>query len=129
MENTFRVPWFHRNPMSEFMGLIHGVYDAKPEGFRRGGCSIHNKYIPHGPDGDSVRHGQESCPVTPARYSNTMAFMWETQKVWKPTRFALDKCKDHDYVNCWNTVPKTFDPNNKPPAEEAYPFDGGYKFK
>ncbi|KAJ3060208.1 Homogentisate 1,2-dioxygenase, partial [Rhizoclosmatium hyalinum] len=28
-ENTFRPPWFHRNCMSEFMGLISGGYDAK----------------------------------------------------------------------------------------------------
>ena len=32
MQGTFRPPWFHRNVASEFMGLIHGVYDAKSTG-------------------------------------------------------------------------------------------------
>ena len=49
-ENTFRPPWYHRNIMSEFMGLIYGVYDAKPEGFVPGGMSLHNQMLPHGPD-------------------------------------------------------------------------------
>ena len=49
-EDTFRPPWYHRNLMSEFMGLVHGQYDAKPEGFRPGGMSLHNCMVPHGPD-------------------------------------------------------------------------------
>ena len=36
-QNTFRPPWFHRNIASEFMGLVHGAYDAKAEGFVPGG--------------------------------------------------------------------------------------------
>jgi homogentisate 1,2-dioxygenase len=49
-EGTFRPPWFHRNVMSEYMGLIRGVYDAKAEGFVPGGGSLHNAMSGHGPD-------------------------------------------------------------------------------
>ena len=49
-EDTFRPPWFHRNVASEFMGLIHGQYDAKSAGFRPGGASLHNCMSGHGPD-------------------------------------------------------------------------------
>ena len=31
------------------MGLVYGVYDAKPEGFVPGGMSLHNQMLPHGP--------------------------------------------------------------------------------
>ena len=55
-ENTFRPPWYHRNIMSEFMGLVYGVYDAKPEGFVPGGMSLHNQMLPHGPDADAFEH-------------------------------------------------------------------------
>ncbi len=36
--NTFRPPYFHRNIMSEFMGLIFGAYDGKKDGFLPGGA-------------------------------------------------------------------------------------------
>ncbi len=128
MENTFRVPWFHRNPMSEFMGLIHGSYDAKPDSFKKGACSIHNKFIPHGPDGSSVKKGIEQDTTKPDRYADTMAFMWESQKVWKPTSYALTHLKDQDYMKCWSSVPKLFDPNKKPePKPGYYPFNPSNK--
>ena len=62
----------------------------------------------------------------PTRYENTMAFMWESQKVWKPTQYALSQLKDKDYSKCWDNVPRRFDPNNAPPKNEPYPFDGKY---
>ena len=58
-ENTFRPPWYHRNIMSEFMGLVYGVYDAKPEGFVPGGMSLHNQMLPHGPDSDAFEQRQQ----------------------------------------------------------------------
>ena len=58
-EHTFRPPWYHKNIMSEFMGNIHGVYDAKPEGFVPGGMSLHNCMLPHGPDTDAFEGGIE----------------------------------------------------------------------
>ena len=53
MQDTFRPPWFHRNVASEFMGLIHGAYDAKAEGFVPGGASLHNCMTGHGPDAET----------------------------------------------------------------------------
>ena len=52
-ENTFRPPWFHRNVMSEYMGLVTGAYDAKAAGFTPGGGSLHNTFASHGPDADT----------------------------------------------------------------------------
>ena len=52
-EHTFRPPWFHRNLMNEFMGLIFGKYDAKAEGFLPGGASLHNCMSGHGPDAET----------------------------------------------------------------------------
>ncbi len=77
-ENTFRPPWYHRNIMSEFMGLIYGVYDAKPEGFVPGGASLHNMMLPHGPDTPAFEHASNE-PMVPKKLTGTMAFMWETR--------------------------------------------------
>ena len=63
MEHTFRPPWFHRNVASEFMGLIHGVYDAKAEGFLPGGASLHNCMIGPRPGRGDLREGERRRPV------------------------------------------------------------------
>ena len=77
-ENTFRPPWYHRNIMSEFMGNVYGVYDAKPEGFTPGGISLHNTMLPHGPDRNAFEHASNE-PMVPVRQSETMSFMFETR--------------------------------------------------
>ncbi len=64
-ENTFRPPWFHRNVMSEYMGLVHGAYDAKAEGFLPGGGSLHNCMSGHGPDATTFRACQQCSTGTP----------------------------------------------------------------
>lgn len=87
-EHTFRPPWFHRNIMSEFMGLIEGIYDAKAEGFAPGGASLHNCMNAHGPDPASYDAGV-SADLKPHRYEGTMAFMFETRFVLRPTAQAL----------------------------------------
>ncbi len=76
MEDSFRPPWYHMNVMSEFMGLIYGVYDAKPGGFVPGGMSLHNSLIAHGPDSEAFENGS-NAPLAPVRLSGTMAFMFE----------------------------------------------------
>lgn len=123
-ENTFRPPWFHRNVMSEFMGLIHGKYDAKPDSFTMGASSIHNRFTPHGPDGTAVSHGTNLDSSTPEKYSNTMAFMWETRLPWHPTEYALQEMHDAEYPRCWNSVQKRFDATATPPSPEPYGFQG-----
>lgn len=122
-ENTFRPPWFHRNMMSEFMGLIKGRYDAKPgdNGFVPGGSSVHNSFSPHGPDGEATSHALDEDTSKQTRYENTLAFMWESNKVWVPTTDALVKLMDQDYVKCWKSVPKTFK-EDAPAPEHPLPF-------
>ena len=110
-ENTFRPPWFHRNIMSEFMGLIHGQYDAKPHGFTPGGMSLHNCMLPHGPDGDAFKHATES-ELKPVKLTNTLAFMFETRFAQRVTRYAADAPNlQPDYWQCWDGLEKRFDRN------------------
>jgi len=121
-EDTFRPPWFHRNAMSEFMGLIHGSYDAKPGGFKPGASSLHNKYVPHGPDGTAVEAGTKMDTSKPERYCDTLAFMWESTKTWVPTEHAMAQLADRDYIKCWDNVVARFDPNSLPPSPAPLPF-------
>jgi homogentisate 1,2-dioxygenase len=103
-EDTFRPPWFHRNVMSEAMGLIHGAYDAKAEGFAPGGLSLHNLMSGHGPDLDSWKKASE-VDLKPAKIDNTLAFMVETCWPYRPTQFALDRAQP-DYDQAWAGFPK-----------------------
>ncbi len=114
-ENTFRPPWYHRNIMSEFMGLIYGVYDAKPEGFRPGGMSLHNSMLPHGPDEASFEHASNS-ELKPVKQAGTMAFMFETRFPQRVTRWAAElPTLDAGYVDCWAGLRKRFDPAVRDP--------------
>jgi homogentisate 1,2-dioxygenase len=111
MEDTFRPPWFHRNVASEFMGLIHGVYDAKAEGFRPGGASLHNCMTGHGPDAETHAKASAADLKQPTVIRDTMAFMFETRLPIAPTRFALELAPLQDeYYRCWQGLPKHFDP-------------------
>ena len=101
-ENTFRPPWFHRNVMSEFMGLITGRYDAKAAGFEPGGATLHNQMSAHGPDLQSYRKAIEAA-LEPQHIKDTMAFMFESRWMIRPTRFALDTpLLQRDYDDCWS---------------------------
>jgi homogentisate 1,2-dioxygenase len=109
-EDTFRPPWFHRNVMSEFMGLIRGVYDAKAAGFVPGGASLHNSWSAHGPDAETFERASNATLV-PQKVADTMAFMFETRYLLRPTRFAAEAAElQHDYWRCWQGLPKHFDP-------------------
>jgi len=103
-EDTFRPPWFHRNVMSEAMGLIHGAYDAKAEGFAPGGLSLHNLMSGHGPDVDSWKKASEA-ELGPVKIEGTMAFMVESCWPYRPTQFALDRAQP-DYDEAWSGFPK-----------------------
>ncbi len=112
-ENTFRPPWYHMNIMSEFMGLIQGVYDAKPQGFVPGGMSLHNCMLPHGPDAEAFEHASNT-ELKPARLSNTMAFMFESRFPQRVTKYAAAlPTLQHDYVDCWKGIKKHFDPTKR----------------
>lgn len=100
-EGTFRPPWFHRNVMSEYMGLITGEYDAKAGGFRPGGGSLHNRMSGHGPDRASYEKAI-AAELVPHKIEATMAFMFESRSVFHPTRFAIESAAmQHDYDECW----------------------------
>jgi homogentisate 1,2-dioxygenase len=110
-ENTFRPPYYHRNIMSEFMGLIEGVYDAKEHGFVPGGMSLHNCMSPHGPEAD-VFEKASNADLEPQRYDNTLAFMFESRYVISPTKYALEgKERQANYTDCWRTIKKHFNGN------------------
>jgi len=108
-ENTFRPPWYHRNIMSEFMGLIHGQYDAKEEGFVPGGMSLHNMMLPHGPDTMGFMKAS-TVELAPVKLDHTIAFMFETRFPQHLTGYALelDTLQD-DYIDCWKGLKKRFD--------------------
>jgi len=107
-EGTFRPPWFHRNVMSEAMGLIHGAYDAKADGFAPGGLSLHNLMSGHGPDVASWKAATEA-ELRPVKLDGTMAFMVESCWPFIPTRFALDRAQP-DYDSAWADFPKAILP-------------------
>jgi homogentisate 1,2-dioxygenase len=109
-EHTFRPPWFHRNYMNEFMGLIRGEYDAKAAGFVPGGASLHNCMSAHGPDAVSFERAS-AADLKPQYIADTLAFMFETSLVCTPTRFALDTpALQGDYDACWDGFTHHFKP-------------------
>ncbi|MCC2096711.1 MAG: homogentisate 1,2-dioxygenase, partial [Hyphomicrobiales bacterium] len=115
-ENTFRPPWYHRNIMSEFMGLVYGVYDAKPEGFVPGGMSLHNAMLAHGPDDTSFEHAS-NADLKPVKQEGTLAFMFETRYPQRLTGYASNlSTLDDTYVDCWQGLNRHFDPTRKDPA-------------
>lgn len=111
-ENTFRPPYYHRNIMSEYMGLIHGVYDAKPAGgFEPGGGSLHSCMSAHGPEAAAYKAALE-VELKPEYQADTLAFMFETSLVYELCPFALETTAlQKDYLSCWQGIPKTFDPD------------------
>jgi homogentisate 1,2-dioxygenase len=108
-EHTFRPPWFHRNFMNEFMGLIRGEYDAKAEGFVPGGASLHNCMAGHGPDAATFDRAS-TAELKPVYLAGTLAFMFETRFVCRPTKFALESSQlDEQYFECWQNLHKRFE--------------------
>jgi homogentisate 1,2-dioxygenase len=105
-EETFRPPWFHRNVMSECMGLIHGAYDAKADGFAPGALSVHNLMAGHGPDVASWK-GASEAELKPHKIEGTMAFMVESCWPFRPSEYALG-CPElqKDYDAAWGGFPK-----------------------
>ena len=105
-EHTFRPPWFHSNVMSELMGLIEGVYDAKLEGFVPGGLSIHNAFLPHGPDNDAFERAS-AADLEPKRMDSLLAFMFESRYAWAPTEWASSLPQlQTDYAAHWGQLDK-----------------------
>jgi homogentisate 1,2-dioxygenase len=107
-ENTFRPPWFHRNVMNEFLGLVRGVYDVRADGFLPGGASLHNCMTPHGPDPATFERAS-NAELEPHRLADSLAFMFETRLVIRPTEFALrSEALQTDYDACWSGFQSLF---------------------
>ena len=108
-ENTFRPPWFHRNLMNEYMGLIEGEYDAKADGFTAGGSSLHSCMSAHGPDALTSERAM-AADLEPQKLDGTMAFMFETSQVLRPTEFALaNPALQSNYDACWDGIASNFE--------------------
>jgi len=122
-EHTFRPPWFHRNTMTEYMGLIWGGYDAKEGGFVPGGASLHSCMSPHGPD--SVTFERMSDPsktntTEPAFFGNGLAFMFETTFLLELSSEAIGSTnRELNYQKCWEKMPKNFNPKHKKRVQVA----------
>jgi homogentisate 1,2-dioxygenase len=107
-EDTFRPPYFHRNVMSEYMGLVQGEYDAKSEGFVPGGGSLHNAMAGHGPDAETFERAT-AAELKPQKLDRTMAFMFESRYPWHPTKWAWDTpLRQKDYASCWRGLKAHF---------------------
>jgi len=107
-EDTFRPPWFHRNVMCEFMGLVYGEYDAKAEGFLPGGASLHNCMSAHGPDAETWERASKA-ELKPQKLGDTMAFMFETRFAMRLTRYAMESSElQQDYFEGWQGLGKHF---------------------
>ncbi|XP_067002980.1 homogentisate 1,2-dioxygenase [Anabrus simplex] len=115
-EHTFRPPYYHRNCMSEFMGIIYGKYEAKEEGFQPGGASLHSMMTPHGPDSQCYE-GAVTDPLKPTLIADgTQAFMFESSFSMAVTKWGFDGCQKIDpaYFKCWQTLKKNFNPHWRP---------------
>jgi homogentisate 1,2-dioxygenase len=107
-EDTFRPPYFHRNVMSEYMGLIEGAYDAKAEGFVPGGGSLHNMMSAHGPDRETFDRAS-AADLKPQKIDDGLAFMFETR--WPVTATAQAANADHlqmGYDDVWQGLQRHF---------------------
>ena len=113
-EDSFRPPWYHMNIMSEFMGLIEGVYDAKPEGFVPGGMSLHNCMLPHGPDAEAFYKARAQDARARVKLERTLAFMFETRFPQQLTRYAAElPTLQAGYPDVWQGLRNHFDPTRR----------------
>ncbi|MFI0713783.1 homogentisate 1,2-dioxygenase [Streptomyces inhibens] len=110
-EDTFRPPYFHRNVMTEYMGLIEGAYDAKtagPGGFVPGGGSLHNMMSAHGPDRETFDRAS-AAELRPQKIDDGLAFMFETR--WPLTLTAQARDAGHlqrGYDDVWQGLQRHF---------------------
>lgn len=109
-EHTFRPPYFHRNAMTEFMGLIIGDYEAKQDGgFLPGGASLHSLMTPHGPDSATFKAATQNPdqPQLPRKVAEgTMVFMFETSFILSVTPWAYQRIQPN-YCKVWSELPET----------------------
>lgn len=109
-EKTFRPPYYHKNSMSEFMGNIRGVYEAKEKGFLPGGASLHSHMSAHGPEA-AVFEKASNVDLKPTPPNpDHLAFMFESYYTFKLTEYGTTNQDEH-YPECWSSIKKNFDPS------------------
>lgn len=109
-EDTFRPPYFHRNVMSEYMGLIEGAYDAKAEGFVPGGGSLHTMMSAHGPDRETFDRAS-AAELKPQKIDDGLAFMFETRwPVSLTPQAARAEHLQQGYDDVWQGLERHFRP-------------------
>ena len=90
------------------MGLVRGVYDAKAEGFLAGGVSLHNSMSAHGPD-LATYDKAATAELKPQKIEGSLAFMFESRYVLRPTRFAMESPQlQKNYDQVWEGFPRNF---------------------
>lgn len=108
IEHSFRPPYFHRNTMTEFMGLVTGVHDAKAEGFVPGGASLHNMWSPHGPDA-ATYESAVAADLAPQKLDGSLPFMFETRRPLHVTNIAhAAEHRQPDYDSSWAGLRRHF---------------------
>jgi homogentisate 1,2-dioxygenase len=96
------------------MGLVHGVYDAKAEGFVPGGASLHNTMTGHGPDAETFAKASAADTTRADCIADTMAIMFETPVIIHTTRQALESPqRQRQYIQAWQGLQKHFDPSRR----------------
>lgn len=107
-EGTFRPPGFHRNCVAEFLGIISGKHDSKGSNFVPGAASLHNNWVPHGPDIPTFEAAR-SAELAPTKLEDTLVFMFETRYPLELTSAAFDsEARQRDYPSCWDGFRKRF---------------------
>ncbi|MCY4311979.1 MAG: homogentisate 1,2-dioxygenase, partial [Rhodospirillaceae bacterium] len=107
-QDTFRPPWYHLNVMSEFMGLIYGVYDAKPQGFLAGGASLHNRMLPHGPSPEAFEAAGRH-DLSPQFIDSGISFMFESRYPYRVSNHAMNGgLLQRDYPADWRRLNRQF---------------------
>nr|CAB3252694.1 homogentisate 1,2-dioxygenase-like [Phallusia mammillata] len=109
-EHTFRPPYYHRNCMSEFMGVIKGSYEAKV-GSKPGSATLHSMMTPHGPDAACFNAASKADLVPEFIGKGSQAFMFESSFSMAVTKWGNETCEcvDEEYYKCWQGLQDNFD--------------------
>jgi len=68
----------------------------------------------HGPDAATFAAASAADTTRPCEITDTMAFMFETRCIIRPTPYALQSALlQSDYFECWQGLEKHFNPRQR----------------
>jgi homogentisate 1,2-dioxygenase len=68
----------------------------------------------HGPDARTFDRATQADTTKPNKVADTMAFMFETRTLLRPTRYAMESPqRQADYDECWQGLSKHFNPEQQ----------------